>query len=147
VPNTKRLVAITALVIACMPALVEADDEAPNLKGIMQGLRDSLVQITDGLLMGDFARVADGARAVAEHPKIPPADIQRVAAELGPEMAAFKRLDTFVHDLSLEIHAAAKAQDSDAAIAAYQRMLEGCFACHRAYKNRVAAVLSQSSKP
>jgi hypothetical protein len=30
-----------------------------------------------------------------------------LAAALGPEMAAFKQLDTLVHDLSLEIVAAA----------------------------------------
>jgi len=61
--------------------------------------------------------------------------------ELGPEMAAFKQLDILVHDVSLEIGAAAKALDRCAAISSYQRMIEGCFDCHSTYKERVAAAL------
>ncbi|MDH3805312.1 MAG: hypothetical protein OEU90_07555, partial [Gammaproteobacteria bacterium] len=99
----------------------------------------------DGLLTDDFEQVARGAIAIAEHPRIPAAQVQIVAAELGPEMAAFKQLDMQVHDLSLEISVAAKAFDRGAAISGYQRMIEGCFACHHAYKERVAAVLTDIS--
>jgi hypothetical protein len=96
----------------------------PNLKEIMQGLRDDVVEITDGLLTDDFTKVA-----------------------LGAEMAAFKQIDTSVHDLSLSIAAAAEERDHDRAIADYQRMLSGCFACHAAYKDRVGAVLSAAAGP
>jgi mono/diheme cytochrome c family protein len=118
--------------------------ETTALQEIMQGLRNNLAEIADGLLTDDFEQVARGATAIAEHPQIPPAEIQLVAATLGPEMPAFKQLDMRVHDLSLEIHAASKALDRDAAIAGYQQMLEGCLACHHSYKERVAAVLSQA---
>jgi hypothetical protein len=121
--------------------MVAMTDDAPSLKEIMQGLRNSLVEISDGLLTDDFNLVAQGAASIAEHPKIPAAEIQLVAADLGPEMAAFKQLDTRVHDLSLEIAVAAKALDRDAAILSYQRMIEGCFNCHDTYKERVAAAL------
>ncbi len=114
----------------------------PNLKLIMQGLRDDVVEITDGLLTDDFARVAQGAVRIANHPRIPPDQIQLVAAELGTEMAAFKQIDTSVHELSLSIAAAAEAKDRARAIADYQRMLSGCLACHVAYKDRVGTVLS-----
>ena len=116
--------------------------EATDLKEIMQGLRNNLVDISDGLLTDDFEKIAHGADAIADHPRIPPSQVKLVAAELGSEMAAFKRLDTVVHDLSLEIRAAATAHDRDEAIAGYQRLLEGCLACHSTYKERVAAVLS-----
>mgnify|MGYP002064469261 CR=1 FL=1 len=66
---------------------------------------------------------------------------QLVAEALGAEMPVFKQLDLLVHDLALEVHAAAKAEDRSAAIEGYQRMIEGCFACHEAYKDRVAAAL------
>ena len=115
--------------------------EITTLKEIMQGLRNNLVDISDGLLMDDFELVARGAIAIAEHPQIPADQVQLVAAELGPEMAAFKQIDTRVHDLSLEISAAARALDRDAAVSGYQQLVEGCFACHDAYKTRVAAVL------
>lgn len=81
--------------------------------------------------------------AISDHPRIPADQVQLVAQELGPEMPAFKQLDTVVHDLSLEISAAAEARDRDAAITAYQQMLDGCFQCHAAYKERVAVVLQK----
>jgi hypothetical protein len=119
----------------------------PNLKEIMQGLRDDVVEITDGLLTDDFTKVAHGAVRIANHARIPDEQIQLVAAELGAEMAAFKQMDTSVHDLSLSIAAAADEKDRNKAIADYQRMLRGCFACHAAYKDRVGAVLSAAAGP
>jgi len=142
--NRKWLIAVTSLVVIFTP-LVGVTNEAADLKVIMQELRNSLTDITDGLLLDDFEQIERGAIAIAEHPQIPPAQVQRVAAELGPEMAAFKQLDTLVHDLSLEINAAAKAQDRDAALSGYLRMMEGCMACHSGYKERVAAVLSEAT--
>ncbi len=138
--NRKLLIRAAALVVALAPTAAMTDD-ALSLKEIMQGLRNNLVEISDGLLTGDFELVAHGATSITEHPKIPAAQVQLVAAELGLEMAAFKQLDNLVHDLSLEIGAAAKALDRDAAISSYQRMIEGCFDCHGTYKERVSAAL------
>lgn len=117
----------------------------PNLKLIMQGLRDDVVEITDGLLTDDLTRVAHAAVRIANHPRIPSEQIQLVAAELGTEMATFKQIDTSVHDLSLSIAAAAEEKNRDRAIADYQRMLTGCFACHAAYKDRVGTLLSAAA--
>jgi hypothetical protein len=119
----------------------------PNLKVIMQGLRDDVVEITDGLLTDDFTKVAHGAVRIANHARIPDDQIQLVAAELGPEMAAFKQIDTSVHELSLSIADAAEEKDRDRAIADYQRMLSGCLACHAAYKDRVGIALSAAAVP
>lgn len=138
--NRRRLIRAAGLMLALAP-MVAMTDDAPSLKEIMQGLRDNLVTISDGLLTDDFELIVQGATSIAAHPKIPAAQVQLVAAELGPEMAAFKQLDILVHDLSLEIGAAAKARDRDAAISSYQRMIEGCFDCHSTYKERVAAAL------
>ena len=125
-------------------AAVTADDV--TLKQIMQGLRDNLVEIGDGLLTNDFEKVSEGASAIATHPQIPAAQVQLVAAELGQEMPAFKQMDTRVHDLSLEIEAAARASDWSAAISAYQQMFDGCLACHDSYKDRVVAALNGQSE-
>lgn len=134
---------IFSILIIALPATAAE----PNLKEIMQGLRDDVVEITDGLLTDDFTRVAQGAVRVANHARIPDDQIQLVAAELGPEMAAFKQIDTTVHDLSLSIAAAAEEKDRDTAIADYQRMLSNCLACHAAYKERVGAALSVTAGP
>lgn len=115
--------------------------ETTTLQTIMQGLRDNLVEITDGLLVDDFELVDRGASAIANHPRIPPEQVQLVAAELGQEMSVFKQFDTRVHDLAMQISAAAKNRDGMAAIAAFEGMIDGCFACHTVYKDRVASVL------
>lgn len=114
----------------------------PDLKGIMQGLRDNVVEIADGLLVDDLDKVTRAANAIANHPTIPAEQVQVVAAELGAEMPAFKQFDTTVHDLSLEIAAAAESGDSAGAVAGFQQMLSGCFACHNAYKARVSTALA-----
>jgi cytochrome c556 len=59
-------------------------------------------------------------------------------------MPVFKNFDVQVHELSLEMYKAAKERDRDAAVAAYQGMVTACFDCHSAYRERVAAILSDA---
>ena len=121
----RGLLALTLLAVAGLfPAL--AADDSNALKTIMQGLRDNLVEVTDGLLSGNRDQLAAGADSIADHPHIPPADVQLIAAGLGPEMAAFKQFDMLVHESALKIAAAARAGDNEAAIAAYRKMTDGC---------------------
>ena len=127
-----------ALLLLPVPALA---DESTTLQAIMQGLRDNLVEIADGLLVDDLELVERGATGIATHPRIPPEQVQLVARELGEEMPTFKQFDMRVHDLALEIGAAAKAGDKTAAISKFQGMIDGCLGCHIAYKDRVANVL------
>ncbi len=141
--HRKILIKAAGLMLIFAPS-VSMTSEAEELKEIMQGLRNNLVDISDGLLTDDFEKIAQGADGIAGHPQIPPWQVKLVAAELGSEMPAFKRLDTIVHDLSLDISAAATTHDRDGAISGYQRLLEGCLACHSNYKERVAAVLGRT---
>lgn len=142
--NLKRLITVLACVVLSALALANPASE-PDLKEIMQGLRNNTVSILDALLIDDFDAVAVAANEIAHHPGIPPAQVQLVAKELGAEMPAFKQFDQQVHDLSLSILAAAKQQDRARAVADYQHMLNGCLACHAAYKERVSKVLSAAS--
>jgi uncharacterized protein YndB with AHSA1/START domain len=132
--------------IVLAPA-VAVSGETTTLKAIMQELRDNLTDVTDGLLADDFGLVARGANGIAEHPRIPAEQVKLVADELGDEMAVFKQLDTWVHDLALEVKVAAEKPDRTALFTNYQTMVEGCVACHNAYKDRVAAVLATTGKP
>ena len=132
------LVPLTALAIAAEPA------QEPTLKEIMQGLRDDIFTIADGMFTDDMERVAQGAAGIAHHPSIPADQVQRVAAELGPEMPAFKQLDIRVHDLSLSIISAAESQDHERISADFGQLVNGCLACHTSYKDRVANVLNES---
>jgi cytochrome c556 len=138
---SKRLL-LASLVAAALP--VTATTGETTLKGIMQELRRNFFEVSDGFLLDDFEKVASGALAIAEHPRIPPEQIERVANELGPEMPVFKNFDVQVHELSLEIYKAAQDGDRAAAIAAYQAMVTACFDCHAAYRERVAAALQEA---
>lgn len=135
------LVAITALALSTLTATAWADGS--DLKEIMKELRGNLIEITDGLLVNDFDRIEQGANGIAQHPQIPPAQVKRVVAELGPEMPQFKGFDVQVHDLALSIAAAAKAKDSEAVLADYQPLVAGCLGCHETFKDRVSEVLSR----
>jgi len=139
--NLQRSIAVLAGVVLSALALADTVPD-PDLKKIMQGLRNNTVSMLDGLLTDDFDAVAVAANEIAHHPSIPGAQVQLVARELGAEMPAFKQFDQQVHDLSLSILAAAEEQDRDRAVADYQQMLNGCLACHAAYKERVAMVLN-----
>ena len=136
----KTHVLIAAVSVLLLPTLA-ATDESVTLQAIMQGLGDNLAEIADGLMADDLELVERGATGIADHARIPPKQVQLVARELGDEMAAFKQFDMQVHDLALEIAAAARASDSAAAMGKFQAMIDGCFSCHVAYKDRVAAVL------
>ncbi len=138
-----KLVGLTSFLFVLMPTIA-LTGEATTLQVIMQGLRENLIEISDGLLVDDFEKIARGAIGIAEHPQIPATQKQLVAKELGAEMASFKQLDTRVHDLSLEIHAAAKALDRETATSGFQQLIEGCFACHNKYEERVAAILKDT---
>ena len=129
------LVPLTALAVAAEPT------QEPTLKEIMQGLRDDVFTIADGMFTDDMDRIAQGASGIAHHPSIPGKQVQRVAAELRPEMPAFKQFDIRVHDLSLSIISAAEAQDHERISADFQQLINGCLACHTSYKERVANAL------
>ena len=132
--------ALFSVALLSVPTAVLAD-EPTALQQIMQDLSGNLVEISDGLLNHDLELTAKGARAIAEHPQIPLEQVQIVAKELGPEMPVFKQFDVRVHNLAVEINAAATADDREAAVAGFHRLVDGCLACHDAYKDRVAAVL------
>ena len=144
--NVKVVLAVLACMTWSALALAERTPE-PDLKKIMQGLRDDTVSMLDGLLTDDLDAVAVAANGIAQHPSIPGTQVQLVARELGAEMPAFKQFDQQVHDLSLSILAAAKEGNRERAIADYQHMISGCLACHAAYKKRVSKVLSTTGDP
>ena len=141
--NTGSLAKVIGMSLISLSALAAAAEPAqePTLKEIMQGLSDDVSIIADGMFTDDMNRVAQGAAGIAHHPSIPGKQVQRVAAELGPEMPAFKQLDIRVHDLSMSIISAAESQDRERISADFQQLINGCLACHTSYKERVANAL------
>ena len=108
----------------------------------MQDLRNDTVLIMDAILIDDLDAIVDAAMRISDHPRIPPEQVSMVAAELGPEMAAFKQFDTLVHDLSLSVKDAAEEGDGARVQEHFQDMIAGCLGCHSAYRQRVSALLA-----
>lgn len=144
---TTKLFVILLIAFALLSVAQGHADGESSLKKIMQEMRADSALIVDGLLVDDHEAVAAAAAGIANHPHIPPEQVALVAAELGSEMAAFKQLDTLVHDLALSIHAAAKKGDSGGMAENYQKMLSGCLQCHALYRQRIAAVLNPQPEP
>jgi len=136
----RQIILVTAFLLSTITCADSGTD--PVLKQIMQGLRNDTVLVLDSLLIDDFDAAAKAAALIADHPQIPAAQVALVAAELGPEMGAFKQFDTQVHDLALAIRLAALDNDRSRATANYQQMIGTCLACHASYRQRVAKVLS-----
>lgn len=138
----KKPALLAILAIVALPVTGMTGDT--SLKAIMQAMRLNFIDISDGFLLDDFNKIADGALAIAEHPRIPPEQVEQVANELGAEMPVFKNFDVQVHELSLELYKTATDRDRAAAVEAYQGMVAACFDCHAAYRERVAAALSEN---
>lgn len=138
--HARYLMPLAALVF-CATAYSEVNSDI-DLKRIMQDLQSDSALVVEGLMVENFEIVDAAATRIADHPRIPPAQVALVAAELGSEMPNFKQLDTLVHDLALSISAAAREADTAAIADDYKRMLDGCLACHASYRERVARVLS-----
>jgi hypothetical protein len=137
----KRLLCLFVAVLVSAGSRADAGAD-PDLKQIMQGLRDDAALVLDGLLIDEFDAVAQAAARIAGHPQIPATQIRLVAAELGPEMGAFKQFDALVHELAIAIRSAALEKDRGRAISDYQQMIGACLACHASYRQRVADALS-----
>lgn len=131
------------LVVLGNGAVVAAE---PTLKEIMQGLRDSLVAMTDGLLLEQPEVVARAATEIAEHAPISAAERSVIKTTLGTDMPGFAQFDQRVHALSLAIRDAASQGALQRAERDYQQMLAACFACHTAYKARVGDALATSTE-
>lgn len=115
----------------------------PSLKDIMQGLRDSLVAMTDGLLLGEVDSVAKAATEISEHAPISELERPIIKKTLGDEMPSFAQFDERVHALSISIGEAAERGELGRAEREYQQMIVACLACHTAYKARVSEALAR----
>jgi len=117
-----------------------------TLKVIMQGLRNDVFVIADGMFTDNMKLIAQGAGRIADHPSIPSGQVRLVAAELGSEMPAFKSFDQQVHDLSVSMISAAKLGNRARINQDFQQLINGCLACHALYKERVANILNEPNQ-
>ncbi len=108
-----------------------------ELRSIMRELSVDMEGVVSGIVAGDMAVVEEHARRVADHRRPPATEMGGIVKLLGPDMPAFKGIDTLVHDGALGVADAAAAGDTRAVLEGYSSVLSGCVECHERFRPRV----------
>lgn len=108
-----------------------------ELRSIMQELSADMGAIVGGIAAGDMAAVEEHAGRVADHRRPPATEMGAIIKLLGPDMPAFKGIDTAVHDGALGVARAAAKGDTRAVLEGYSSVLSGCVECHERFRPRV----------
>ena len=111
----------------------------PTLFSIMLGLQRDMDRISHALWLEDFDSLAVAAESVANHPRVPADEFERISGVLGPDMSRFGGADMAVHDLAVRLADEARRQDLDAALGTDAELRAGCVACHSEFRERLRA--------
>lgn len=128
----------------------EADSlETRPLKNIMVSLGQDMNRVNDGLWREDFEMILMGARAIADHPRVPPAEMTAIREALGSRFDQFVGFDQAVHETAVELVGAAERRAMGDVLESYRRLQTGCLSCHIAFRDEVRAGLygQPPSKP
>jgi cytochrome c556 len=123
-------------------ASVPADTTKP-LKPLMVGLAQDMDRIATGLWHEDYDLIRQGARGIAQHPKIPPSQIAAIKDTLGNQFPTFVQYDKSVHRAASQLVTATEAKDWSSVLETHERLQEGCLSCHTAFRSRVRPVLNR----
>ncbi len=118
-----------------------ASSETRPLKLLMVELGQDMSRINDGIWHMDREMIVAGARAIAEHPKIDPQQMQRLKEALGNRFSGFVQLDQAVHDTSAELARRAPDMGLTEIVRSYHELQQGCVACHTGYRDAVREAL------
>ncbi|HLV25947.1 MAG TPA: cytochrome c [Gemmatimonadales bacterium] len=114
-----------------------AEGEGEALLPIMQRLGSEMLKLTHALMTDDTATVAASAEAVAAHVPISSAELARIRAELGNQMAAFEALDESVHVASTQLSVAARSGNMQEVLQQLNIVQAGCVSCHSQFRERL----------
>lgn len=119
-----------------LTTLAEAGDSAKPLalKGIMQDLGRHMQTVTGGISREDWALVEKTAPLIADHPQPPLMEKTRIIGFVGTNMGKFKGHDKKTHEAAQTMGQAARNQDGQAVIAAFQTLQTSCYDCHREFR-------------
>lgn len=132
----KRFIVVPILTLLLFGAAREAQAEL-SLKAIMAGLMSDMGEITRAMNYDDFKAVEEHARKIANHPKPPVEERERIFSFLKDEATGYKAADMEVHSAAAGLAEAAAQMDNDAVIRHYSKILRGCLKCHVRYRARV----------
>ncbi|SCZ49980.1 cytochrome c [Thiohalomonas denitrificans] len=116
---------------------------AADLKNIMAQLGRDMHQVSDGIMQDDLEQVAQGAQAVADHPRPSLGQRWRILQGMGNELEGFRQADARVHDQAVELGEVARAGDREGVVKHYFELVEACIACHDQYRQPVRELMRE----
>lgn len=127
---------LTLAAAACLVLAVTGVQAAEPLalQKVMKDLGVNMQVITDGISRGDWERVEKAASLVADHPRPPLSEKMRIIRFVGTDMGKFKAFDGETHDQAQAVAKAAKVQDGQGVILAFQKLQTSCYNCHSAFR-------------
>lgn len=139
-PVTLGSVWLAVSVLVTLPAFAVEPEPiwpklTPKLQGLLQremvSILDASQRILDALIMGDYATVADQARAIEGsfimEQSMTDEDRQDLVSVLP---ADFVDLDRLFHETAANLAVAAESKKQSRAHAFFDRMIEICSSCH-----------------
>lgn len=139
--------ALMALLLAPWlgPGLVlgtaQASEDAHDHSGVhefhetMEELGEHTEQIVKAINHEDWQWVAEEARAIAEHPRPPAEERQRIMAFAGDRRAEFQQADHAAHEAAATLADVADAGDGREVIRAFADLQASCLACHASFRD------------
>ena len=109
------------------------------LQKVMKDLGKNMQVITDGISREDWELVEKTAPLIADHPQPPFSEKMRIMGFVGTNMAKFKAHDGETHDQAQAVGKAAKAQDGQGVILAFQKLQTSCYNCHSEFRKPFVA--------
>ena len=114
-----------------------AGEKGQSLLPIMQQLGSEMTALTYALMTDDYGTVTRSAAAIAGHAPISAAELERIHAMLGADMAAFEAVDESVHVASVRLHDAARARQLGLVVERLGEVQRGCVSCHARFRERL----------
>jgi hypothetical protein len=134
--NTHHFAATVCLAFAATGAQAA---EPLALQKIMQDLGLNMQLITDGISRDDWELVEKTSSLIADHPRPPLAEKMRILSFAGTDMGKFKAYDGATHDQAQALGKAAKTQDGQGVILAFQKLQTSCYNCHSEFRKPFVA--------
>ena len=102
---------------------------------IMRNLERNMAAVQAGIWRGRYDVVQEAARAMADHAKIPPRQIERIRSALGEEgLKGFVAADQYWHEKATELAEVAGEGDMERIVDLTTELLQRCSSCHVEYR-------------
>lgn len=131
-----------AVPLSTPPATSADTTDTERLRPLMVALGQDMDRISTGLWYENYRLIEEGARSIANHPRISPEDLATIKETLGQEFQGFVSMDKAVHGSATELVSAAEARDWSGVLTKYTELRDGCLGCHTAYRERLQPVLA-----